>query len=127
MTLKDNPPNPVSSSQQGARLRTIGLIVLLLGIGSAGLVYWRGTRAASLADDPSMAGFNKADRRQMEMLYGQMGLMTQDLLEDLKRPGTQAVIIVAVAALFASGCFYFAPSENPVTRADDQSGPLDEK
>ena len=89
------------------RLRTIGVIVLLLGIGSACIVYWMGTRSVDLADDPSMTGFYKADSRQMGMLYGQMGLMIQDLLEDLKRPGTQAAIIGVVAALVASGCFYF--------------------
>ncbi|MEY2430225.1 MAG: hypothetical protein QOJ40_3110 [Verrucomicrobiota bacterium] len=106
----------------------IGLIVLLLGIGSAGLVYWRGTRAASLADDASMAGFGKADRRQMEILYGQMGVMTQDLLDDLKHPGTQAVIIVAMAALVASGCFYFAPPKNATIQADKEDyGPTLER
>jgi hypothetical protein len=67
-----------------------------------------------------MAGFGKADRRQMEILYGQMGVMTQDLLDDLKRPGTQAVIIVAMAALVASGCFYFAPRQNAATQADKE-------
>ncbi len=44
----------------------------------------------------------------MGVLYGKMGLMIDDFLDDLKRPGTQATIIVAAAALVASGCFYFA-------------------
>lgn len=108
MIAKDKPPDPDSARRQRARLKTIGAILLLLGIGSACMVYWMGTRSASLADDPSMAGFNKADSRQMEVLYGQLGIMIQDLLDDLKRPRVQAAIIVVVAALAASGCFYFA-------------------
>lgn len=82
--------------------------MLVLGIGSACLVYWMGTRAADFTDDPSMAGYNKPESRQMGVLYGKMGLMIDDFLDDLKRPGTQATIIVAAAALVASGCFYFA-------------------
>jgi hypothetical protein len=31
------------------------------------------------------------------------------LLDDLKRPGNQAALIVVVTGLIAAGCFYFAP------------------
>jgi hypothetical protein len=91
-----------------ARLRIIGVIVLLLGIGSAGAVYWIRTRSADLNDDPSMAGYYKIQSRQMGMLYGNMGLLIQDLLDDLKRPGTQAIIIIVVATIVSFGCFHFA-------------------
>jgi len=49
-------PNPDSLSKQSARLRIIGVIVLLLGIGSACIVHWIGIRSADLSDDPSMGG-----------------------------------------------------------------------
>lgn len=90
------------------RLRIIGLIVVLLGIVSAGIVYWLGTRAPDLSDDPSMVGNGRAGRRQMGVLYGKSGQLIEDLSNDLKQPGTQAIIIALVSAGITSGCFYFA-------------------
>jgi hypothetical protein len=108
MTANDKTSGPHSSSRRAARLRTIGLIVLMLGLGSAGLVYWLGTRSPDVMDDLSMVGYNKAQTRQMGMLYGKMGPVIEEWFDDLKQPGTQAEIIVAVSILIAAGCFYFA-------------------
>ena len=108
MTVNDEKTSPDSSSKRAARFRMIGLIVLLLGIGGAGLVYWLGTRSANVMDDLSMVGFNKARTRQMGMLYGKMGPVIEEWFDDLKQPGTQATIIAAVSTLIATGCFYFA-------------------
>ncbi len=60
------------------------------------------------ADDPSMGGFNKANQRQMEIMYGKMGTMTEDLVQHLKQARTQATIIAIGSVLVAAGCFYFA-------------------
>ena len=84
------------------------MIVLLLGIGSACIVYWIGIRSADLSDDPSMVPDNVAASRQMGILYGKMGLLIEDWSDELKRPGTQAIIIIGAATLVALGCFYFA-------------------
>ena len=100
--------DPDSVTRRIRRLKTIGVVVLLLGIGSAGLVYWLGMRSANLNDDISMAGFDRAQQRQMGQLYGKMGLLIEQWSDDLKQPGTQAFLIVAVSALVAAGCFYFA-------------------
>jgi hypothetical protein len=108
MTLNDEETSPASSSRRAARLRMIGVIVLVLGLGSAGLVYWLGTRSPDVMEDLSMAGFNKAQRRQMGQLYGKMGLALEQFSDDLKQPGTQAEIITVVSVLAATGCFYFA-------------------
>jgi hypothetical protein len=89
-------------------LRKIGVTALLLGALAAGLVYWRGRDATNLAADPSMGGFNKANQRQMELMYGKMGTVTEDLVQYLKRPGTQSAIIAIGSVLVAAGCFYFA-------------------
>jgi hypothetical protein len=86
----------------------IGVIVLVLGLGGAGLVYWLGTRSANLNDDLSMLGFNRAETRQMGQLYGNQGLLIEQWSEDLKQPGTQAVIIALVSIFVAAGCLYFA-------------------
>jgi len=102
-------PGPVSSSRRRARqLRMIGVIVLALGIVGAGIVYWIGARSPDLSNDISMLGFNRAETRQMGQLYGTQGLLIQKWYEDLKQPGTQAVIITLFSTLFAGVCFYIA-------------------
>ena len=108
MMANDKTSGSHSSSKRAARLRLIGIIVLLLGIGGAGVVYWLGTRSPDVMDDLSMVGYNKARTRQMGMLYGKMGPVIEEWFDDLKQPGTQAEIIVVVSILTAAGCFYFA-------------------
>ena len=112
MTVNDKTAGPDPSRKQRARLRIIGVIVLLLGIGSAGIVYCFGSRSADSTEDPLLAGYSeaqsRAESRQMGLLYGKSGVLIDDLCDDLKRPGTQAIIIASVSALIASGCFYLA-------------------
>src|ERR1700691_1786092 len=107
-----------SSKRRAQRLRIIGRVILILGIASAGIVYWLGTRSADLSDDPSMVGYNKPEQRQMEILYGKQGELIEDWSNDLKQPGTQAIIIGVAAGLVAGGCFYFAR----LSDADDKAG-----
>jgi peptidoglycan/LPS O-acetylase OafA/YrhL len=106
MTINNKTSGPHLSSRRSARLKAIGLIVLVLGLGSAGLVYW--TRSPDLSDDLSMLGYNKAQTRQMGMLYGKSGLLIEEWSNDLKQPSTQAIIIASASILIALGCFYFA-------------------
>ena len=90
------------------RLRTFGVILLILGISSAGIVYRLESRSQNRNDDPSMTGYSRQETRQMETLYGTMGGMTDDLLNALKRPGVQAAVIAGISVLVAGGCFYFS-------------------
>ena len=113
MTANDGKNNQVSFPKRGARLRMIGIFVLLLGIGSAGVVYWLGTRSPDVSDDLSMVGYHRAQTRQMGMLYGKMGPVIEEWFDDLKQPGTQAEIIVVISILTAAGCFYFARLLSP--------------
>jgi flagellar basal body-associated protein FliL len=108
MMANDKTAGHHSSSRESARLRIIGVIMLVLGLGSAGVVYWLGTRSPDVMDDLSMVGYNKTQTRQMGMLYGKMGPVIEEWFDDLKQPGTQAEIIVAISILIAAGCFYFA-------------------
>jgi hypothetical protein len=108
MTANAAETTPASASLPGRRLRLLGLVVLLLGIGCAGLVYWLGTRSPDVMDDVSMVGFNKAQRRQMSQLYGKAGLAVEEFADDLKQPGTQAKIIISFSVVAALGCFYIA-------------------
>jgi hypothetical protein len=108
MTVNDKTPGPTPTFKRRARLRMTGVTVLALGISSASLVYWLGTRFPALSDDLSMVGYDRAQTRQMGMLYGKMGLAVEQLFDDLKHPATQAKIIVAISILIAAGCFYLA-------------------
>jgi hypothetical protein len=96
----------LSASSRSARLRFIGMAMLLLGMAAAALVYWG--RSPDLPDDASTVGFYKASSRQMGLMYGQFGVLIDDLCADLKRPGVQAMIILGMAALAMFVCFYLA-------------------
>ena len=101
-------PSVLSVRRQARMFRLAGLMVLVLGIGGAGLLYWRGTRAQDLSDNPSMLGYDRAADRQTEMLYGRQGLLIDELTDYLKQPGTQAVILLVASGIIAAGCFRFA-------------------
>jgi len=96
----------------------IGIVVLALGIGGAGILYWLRTRSPDLSNDLSMVGFNRAQTQQMGQLYGKSGLLIEEWSEDLKQPGTQALIIVLFSTAIAAGCFYFAR----LSDYDDEAG-----
>ena len=118
MTTDPLQSGPRPAARSSARLRLAGVIVLLAGLIGAGLVYGLGTRSPDLSDDLSMVGFNRAQRRQMGQLYGRMGTFIEDWSEDLKRPGTQASLILGFSVVVAGGCFYFAR----LLRSNDQPG-----
>jgi hypothetical protein len=105
--VNEKTSSPISLSKRRARrLKIIGTVILLSGIIGAGIVYW--TRSPDLSDDLSMVGYNKPAQRQMAILYGKQGELIEDWSNDLKQPGTQAIIIIVAATLAACGCFYFA-------------------
>jgi hypothetical protein len=106
--VKQNTAISNSTSKHRARFRLAGVIVLLLGLSGAGGLYWIRTRAADPMDDPMMAGYAKPEMRQMEMLYGKMGQITLDLMDDLRRPGTQAILTAAISIALALVCFFLA-------------------
>jgi flagellar basal body-associated protein FliL len=90
------------------RLRIIGSLILLLGLGGAGLVYWTGTAPEDASADPATARDYKSQLRNTEINFGQTGVLTAELSEDLKRPGVQAVLILIASAILACGCFFIA-------------------
>ncbi len=107
MAVKNRTPGPDSPSGAGARLRTVGALILLIGLGGALLVYWKGA-PPDLPDDLPNANTSKKVARDIEINSGQTGLLLNDLQEDLQEPGVQAVIIAVVTLLAAFGCFFVA-------------------
>ena len=84
------------------------MVVLLLGLAGAGAVYWMEPRGPDFSEDPSMAGFHRSERRQMEILYGKQGQLVENFSNGLKQPGTQAALIAAASVIAAGICFHFA-------------------
>jgi hypothetical protein len=89
------------------RLRLVGVFIFTLGLISAGVVYWSGKRAQDLSNELSMVGYDRAARRQIGVLYGRFGEIVEDLSDELKQPGTQAILIGCISAGITFGCFYF--------------------
>jgi len=108
MTANNPTPSQGSAPKAGARLRAIGVLVLLVGLGVACLVYWRGTRPEDLSVDVNNPDNSKIVQRNIEMNVGKAGLFMSDLMDDLKDPANQAAGIAVVAILVAAGCFYIA-------------------
>jgi len=108
MTQHNAASTPGSSGPRRARLRRIGVLVLLLGLAGAVLVYCTGVPPPDWSADPSTARAYKTASRDLEINFGKMGLVLNDLMAALKRPGTQALLIAAASFLVSSGCFYFA-------------------
>jgi hypothetical protein len=107
--MNEKMAGPILLARQRARrLRLVAIIVLVAGVISAGVVYWLETRSPDLRNNPAMLGFNRAETRQMEQLYGKQGELIEQWTDDLRQPETQAGIIVAAAVIFAAGCLYFA-------------------
>ncbi|HEU5395986.1 MAG TPA: hypothetical protein VFV81_02375 [Verrucomicrobiae bacterium] len=111
------------SRQCARRLKVGGTVVLVAGIAAAALLYWVRTRSPDPGGDLSMLGFDKPQRRQMELLYGKSGALMHEWLNDLKQPGTQAVLILVITLLIAAILFYFGrlldfdePSRGPHDR-----------
>lgn len=102
----------VLSPRKRAQLRFVGVAVLVAGIVAGGLLYWLRTQGQDVSNDLSMVGYNRAQSRQMEMLYGKSGRLFQDLTDALKSPGTQAFILAGGAILFALGCFVAASRDS---------------
>jgi hypothetical protein len=108
MAADNSRPGPVSSLKNAARLRAVGVLVLLLGLVGAGVVYWTGAAPEDASADPATARDYKSQMRQTEINFGQTGVLTAELSEDLKRPGVRAVLILMASGLVAGGCFYVA-------------------
>lgn len=100
-------------NREKARLRLAGVIVLSLGLISAGVLYWARTRDSNL--DQYREAQARAESRQMQILYGTSGGLAEDLTNGLKRPANQALIIAAVSALLAGACFYLGRPLPPAT------------
>ena len=96
-----------------ARLNALGIIVLLVGVGSGDLIYFLAGPDDTPTDDAVLAEQeqSKAYQREVERNVGAFGaLMAQwsDALAELGKPRPLAVTIMIVSCAAAGGCFWVA-------------------
>ena len=96
-----------------ARLNALGIIVLLVGVGTGDLVYWLVGAHDAPTDDSVLAEQeqSKAYQAAVERNDGTIGaLMAQwsDALAELGQPKPLAVTIMIVSCAAAGGCFWVA-------------------
>ena len=105
-------------------LNAVGVIGLLLGIVGACIVYeigedrstGRDANAEGAWQDGSLApADSKSFSHDVEMYNGKLGVLVVkwwDLCDELKRPGSVAIMIAAGSAIAACGCFIAAKRNN---------------
>ena len=94
------------SPRQSERLRAIGAIVLALGIAGACLFYLIEIhRPGAESLDDVLPGYSRTETHEIGVQMGTFGVIMWGWQSALQRPGTQAVIIAALSALFSAYFF----------------------
>lgn len=100
-------PGPASAPNLAGKFRIAGIVILVIGLASAGLVYWRSAPPDS-PDELNTPYNNKRAARDVANNFGQWGAFSYTLNQDLQNPAIQAAIIAVASLLLSSGCFYIA-------------------
>jgi hypothetical protein len=117
--VNDNVAIPSSSSNSPGMLNRLGLVVLVAGLVSAGVVYWAGqNRSAQQQATPTADGewrdgtFSTEDSkiatRNVELYGGPVEMLMVKFEDALKRPEWQAILIATTSILIALACFLAA-------------------
>jgi len=123
-TQVNDQPSPTRPSRTRRRtaFNTLGILVFLLGTGSAGLIYWsahhrsaqsskvQGTSAVdgSWQDGTLALQDSKKSSRDLEMYYGKAGMLAVRLRDWSEQPESRAVILAIISTLAALACFLLA-------------------
>lgn len=89
-------------------MRRIGVLILIGGVLSAGLLYGFETHNAGPSLEELIPGTSRANSRLMGIYYGHAGRMMWEWREAVARPDAQALLIVIVAGIAAAVCFRIA-------------------
>ena len=96
----------MSKLRHTAILNAVGLIVLLIGIGSAGLIYWSGqkppapeTTTGEWKDGSLSLTESKTATRNIELFGGKLEVLMVQWQERLQRPTSIAIITGAAGGL----------------------------
>ena len=93
-----------------ARLRLAARAVLACGTVTAIVFYWWQSRNAAPELDELAAGYLKARDRELGQLMGPLGVTLTQWMDVMQRPLSEAILIVAGAAIVAWICSRLAES-----------------
>jgi hypothetical protein len=91
-----------------AKLRRIGLIVLVAGLAIGGLLYLLAPKPNSPEDDPALAGYYDKQDLARQQMYGKSTAFVLNALESLKHLRTYSGIVIAGSVVVSFICFYLA-------------------
>ena len=100
-----------------ARLISLGIVILLLGLATAGLIHWRAQHHSAQPTSPPPGEWqdtslsredSKKSARDIEMYYGKIGLLVVRLQDWFSEPESWVLIIATVSTLAAAACFLAA-------------------
>lgn len=109
---------PDSAPPPGRRMRRAGALVLVVGLLSAGVLYWIETRNTVPGVEELIPGYSRAASRQMGIFYGHAGEVMWEWRRWMAQPANQALIVVAVSAVVALACFRVAWLDEERARED---------
>ena len=123
MQVNDKPsPTRPSRTKRRTAFNTLGILVFVLGTGSAALIHWnvhhrsaqpanvQGTSAVdgSWQDGTLATQDSKKSSRDVEMYYGRAGMLALQLRDWFEQPESLAIILATVSTLAALACFLLA-------------------
>jgi len=92
-------------------LNSIGIAILIIGLGSAEFIYWRSLKSASDAGFEDSPYDSRVYQQDVERTIGVFGLIMDEFsrtMAKLGEPGPLAITIAAGSLLAAGGCFFVA-------------------
>ena len=95
-----------SPRHRADRLRTIGWLVVGVGLTADAVFYWIQERSADPAlDDTTALGYSRSMQHQMGVMMGHFGVLLTQWQTALTTPLGEAVMVAVCVALFAA--FFF--------------------
>jgi hypothetical protein len=122
------PGENLTSVRRAERLKTVAVAVLVSGLIAASIIYWAGerrhgeipdsriaTRTHGSWQDDSLPSFDvKGSSQIIEMNFGKVAVLLLGWLhwwQELKPHQSRAILLAALAIVFAVGCFLAAQHE----------------
>lgn len=116
--MNDKAAIPGPSPRRRKLFNTLGVLVFVLGVGTAGFVDWNGhhhsngpgtsTADGSWQDGTLSLQDSKKSSRDIELYNGKVGLLVVRLRDWAGQPESLAIIIATISTLAALACFFAA-------------------
>lgn len=120
--IKDIQPN--SATAPAARLKKIGVIVLVSGFVIAALIYFIFPDTVPPDENSLDSQYYKQQEIDVQRLWGNQGSLILAFTRSLHHASTYSILIIIISIVVALACFYLAthplgPEENPPRRVKD--------